>query len=519
MMLSYGYWQRRFGGDPSVVGRTLTVDGLPKKVVGVMPAGFRIVNADADLIFPLAFDVSRFTLGGFNYQGVARLRPGVTIAQANADLARLIPIWMQSWSDGPGTSPRSYESWNIAPALRPLKDDVIGGVTDVLWVVMATIGLVMLIACANVTNLLLVRGGGAPEGAVGACGARREPRADRREPPGRKRAARSARRRARARARLRRRARAAGDRAAESATPQRNRGRCANVGVRGRLSLLSSVLFGLIPAVKYTAPRIAAALGSLGRTTSVSRERHRVRSAMVVVQVAIALVLLVSAGLMIRTFQSIRTVDPGFTQPEHLQILRIFVSSVAPTAEQSDAHRERHSGQAGVDTGCDLGGVRERDADGGVRPEPGRRELRRHPRAGPDRPTVRQPARSPVQIRVARVLSHRRHQADCRAARSRGPKSTTSDPSAVVSENLARELWGTDRRTGEAAIRHLPEMPWHEVIGVVQDVRENGVYEPAPPTVYWPTMSASLNARPGQPNAIRGVTFIVRSDRPGTEGF
>jgi hypothetical protein len=92
-------------------------------------------------------------------------------------------------------------------------------------------------------------------------------------------------------------------------------------------------------------------------------------------------------------------------------------------------------------------------------------------------------------------------------------------PVVVVSENLARELWGTPTAALGKRIRHLPEMPWHEVIGVVQDVRENGLYEPAPPTVYWPTMSASMNARPGQPNAIRGVSFVVRSDRPLTAGF
>ena len=87
------------------------------------------------------------------------------------------------------------------------------------------------------------------------------------------------------------------------------------LGFTAVLSLLSSVGFGLIPALKYTGPRISAALASIGRTASVSRERHRVRSALVVVQVAIALVLLVSAGLMIRTFQSIRTVEPDSRNP------------------------------------------------------------------------------------------------------------------------------------------------------------------------------------------------------------
>ena len=81
----------------------------------------------------------------------------MTIAEANADIARMLPIWMDSWSNGPGTNPQIYETWKITPAIRPLKQEVIGNVGDVLWVVMATIGLVMLIACANVTNLLLVR--------------------------------------------------------------------------------------------------------------------------------------------------------------------------------------------------------------------------------------------------------------------------------------------------------------------------------------------------------------------------
>ena len=95
---------------------------------------------------------------GFKYQGVGRLKPGVTIAQANADLARIIPIWIRPvvrWAEH--ESSPSTRTWRITPDLRPLKEEVVGGVTDVLWVVMATIGLVMPIACANVANLLLVR--------------------------------------------------------------------------------------------------------------------------------------------------------------------------------------------------------------------------------------------------------------------------------------------------------------------------------------------------------------------------
>jgi hypothetical protein len=92
-------------------------------------------------------------------------------------------------------------------------------------------------------------------------------------------------------------------------------------------------------------------------------------------------------------------------------------------------------------------------------------------------------------------------------------------PVVMISENLARELWGTPAAAIGKRLRHLPDVPWHEVVGVVQDVRENGVYQPAPPTVYWPTVSAYVTNSALRPNAIRQVTFVVRSDRTGTEGF
>jgi hypothetical protein len=121
-MIGYGYWQRRFGGDPSILGgRAITMDSRPREVVGVMPPAVRIVTSEPDVIVPVGLDRSRAILPGFGFPAVGRLKQGLTLADASADIARLVPIWNRSWPAFPGVSPRIYESWRIAPALLPLK--------------------------------------------------------------------------------------------------------------------------------------------------------------------------------------------------------------------------------------------------------------------------------------------------------------------------------------------------------------------------------------------------------------
>jgi hypothetical protein len=135
----------------------IELDSQPREIVGVMPRGFRILNYDFDLLVPLAFDQHKQILAGFLYRGIARLKPGISIATADADVARLLNVWMDSWTNCPTCDPRFYLNWKIGPALRPMKDEVLGGIGGTLWVVMGTIGVVMLITCTNVANLLLVR--------------------------------------------------------------------------------------------------------------------------------------------------------------------------------------------------------------------------------------------------------------------------------------------------------------------------------------------------------------------------
>jgi predicted permease len=513
VMLSYGYWQRRFGGDRSAVGRNLMVDSRPREIVGVMPQGFRFVDTDFDVMVPLAFDHGKLILAGFGYNAIARLKPNVTIAEANADVSRMLPIWMDSWSNGPGSNPHIYETWRITPAIRPLKQEVIGNVSEVLWVVMGTIGMVMLITCANLANLLLVRvearqqelavraalGAGWAHivrgllveslllgllgGALGVGLAY------------------------------------AGVRFLVTMGPA-NLPRLSEISLDARtigftalLSLLSGLVFGLIPAVKYAGPQVALALRSAGRAVSTSRERYHARNVLVVGQVAMALVLLVCAGLMIRTFRELRRVEPGFTDAQYLQTLRIFIpdSLVAEPVRVTRIQNEILDKLQAIPGVKSAGFASEMPMEGFD--------------SDWDAIYTRDKAFSDDAIPPLRLFKHVSPgffgTAGTRIVAGRELTWTevySLRPVVMVSENLARELWGSPSAAIGKQLTEFPKMPWHEVIGVVKDVRENGVQAKAPEIVYWPTMMENLFG-PGPGQAMRTVTFVIRSERAGTQGF
>ena len=511
VLLNYGYWQRRLGGDRSVAGRKITVDGRSREIVGVMPQGFRFVNQDFDLIMPLSFDRSKLSLPGFGFPGIARLKPGVTIAQANADLARMLPIWMSSWPYR--GNPRIYETWRITPDLRPLKQEVVGNASEILWVVMGTIGMVMLIACANVANLMLVR-------------------AEARQHELAIRAALGAAWRRIVREMLMESvllglmggvagvALAYGALRLLMAIGPANLPRLTEISLDARalgftlaLSLVSGLLFGLIPALKYAGPRASLALRSAGRTASVSRERHRARNLLVVAQVAMALVLLVSAGLMIRTFQALRTVEPGFTQAEHLQTMRISipVQLIAEPQRVTRVQNDILDKLAAITGVASVAFASEMPMEG-IPPNW-------------DDILIEGQTYTSTEIPPLRLFKYVSpgffHTSGTRIVAGRDL--TWTDVyglrrNAMISENLARELWGTPSAALGKRFRTGLNALWWEVIGVIQDVRENGVDERAPAIVYWPSMLDNLYG-PGPLDAVRSVTFVVRSDRTGSEGF
>ncbi|HWY49537.1 MAG TPA: ABC transporter permease [Bryobacteraceae bacterium] len=514
VILTYSYWQRHFGASPeSAVGRTLIVDSKPHVIIGVMPQNFRFLNSRADLILPQKFDRNKIFLGNFSYQGIARLKPGVTIRQADTDVARMLPIWLKAWPAAPGFSRALFENARFAPLVQPLKQEVVGDIGATLWVLMGTIGLVLLIACANVANLLLVRAESrqqelAIRAALGA-GWRR----------------------------------IAGEMLLESLTLGILGGalglalayaalrmliahgpatlpRIGEIGIDPLVlgftfvvSLLAGLFFGLIPAIKYAGPQLALTLRGGGRTMSYGRERHRARNLLVVAQVGLALVLLIGSGLMIRTFQALRSVQPGFTHPEQVQLLHISI----PDAQVKEPERVMRMENEMIDKLAAIPGVTSVALASAA---PIERMNNQN-----DLLYAQDKTYSPGQIppvRAFRYISPGFLKTDGTPLIA-GRDFTWTDVYekrhvAMVSENLAREMWGSPAAAlGKQVRTGLQNDAWREIVGVVGDVYDNGVEQKAPSFAYWPCMLDHFELE--ALHATRYGVFAVRTNRAGMESF
>ena len=511
MVLSAGYWHSRFGSDPSVIGRRVTVNGKPREIVGVLPDSFKFLDRKPSLILPLRLDRSKTFLGQFSYTAVARLKPGVTVAQANAEVARLIPIGLGKFPPFPGFSTKMFEEAKLQADVRLLKADVIGDVGSALWVLMGTIAMVLLIACANVANLLLVRAEGrqqelAVRAALGAS-----------------------------------RGRIAYELLTESvvlglvggvaglglafaavrvliALSPGNVPRLDNISIDATVliftfvvSILAGLMFGVIPVFKYAGPHVASGLRGGGRTSSASRERHRARSTLVVVQVALALVLLISSGLMIRTFQALRHVNPGFTNPEQLLTMSLSI----PSAQVKEPEAVVRMHQAIMEKIAGIPGVASVGLTSII---PMTNSGWHDPIFASDK--TYGPGQLPA-IRAFKFLSPGllKTMGNTLVA---GREFTWEDayglrPVAMVSENLARELWKEPSAAIGKQIRESNASAWREVVGVVSDERDEGVDKKAPAIAFFPML---MNHFEGDEFQVRRtMSYVIRSPRAGSNGF
>ena len=512
VILTHGYWQRHFGGDPTVIGKRIVVNEEASEIIGVMPEGFRFLNfSHLDVILPYRIDRSSVIAGGYGIPSIARLKPGVTMEQASNDVRRLIEIAKDSWPLPTGMSRRQLELAGLGPKLAPLKQDVVGDAGKTLWILMATIGMVLLIACANVASLLLVRTEGRQQeltvrAALGASWPR-----------------------------------IAGELLTESAVLT-FAGALVGFGVAyGSLrlllaigvnhlprleeitidtsvllftvgvSILAGLLFGFIPVVRYARPHLAQALRVGGRFSSASRERLHTRNVLVVIQVALALALLIGAGLMIRTFQELTWVSTGFTRLDELQAIRVPIpgrvaSDLEAAVQREQEVRDRIAALPGVMAVAFASYIPLQGdliTQHALTPE-GLREG--------DRPKVRDyKLISPEYLATMGIRLIAGRNIDWTDVYKKRPV-------VMISENLAKLEWGgASQALGKRFRTGVAVDEWREVVGIVADVHDSGVRDPANTMIYYPALVRQLFGQPLW--AMRSVGFVIRSSRTGTDEF
>jgi len=511
VLLSHAYWQRAFKGSKDAIGQSVVVDGTPRQVIGVLPDRFRFLLYDPAVVLPFRFDRAKVFVGNFSYQAVARLKPGGTIEQANANVGRLIPGIIDHFPLPPGFSREMYLNLHLGPLVRPLAVDVVGDIGPMLWVLLGTVGIVLLVACANIANLFLVRAEGrqrelAVRTALGASLSQ-----------------------------------IAGELLSEAVTLGLAGGAAglalAYGGIRllvalkpaqlPRLdeialdpivllftlavSLVAGVLFGLIPVVKYANPRLASTLTEGGRGSTDGRERHHARDGLVVAQVALALVLLVGSGLMIRTFLSMRNVPPGFVNAGEVLTVRISIpDAIVADPEQAAGTHEQIARRIEAIPGVTSVGMSSAiTMDGSASNDP--LWVEDQPGTEGQMPPIRR--YKWVSENYFRTMGN---------PIVAGRDITWADvhartPVAIVSDQLAREYWGSPAAALGRRIRNSPKNMWREVIGVVGDERDNGITEPAPTIVYWPILMDDF--WDSKVFAQRYLAYAIRTPRVNTPGF
>ena len=522
-MLSYAYWQRQFAADPSVIGSTLRVDGTPREIIGVLPSDLVLPRGEASIYIPLQWDRTNLA-PVWGYQSIARLLPDATLEQAHDDVGRMLPMVPELFP-GAFFSLSTIERTQLGPNLRPLHQDFVGDVGNVLWVLLGTVGIVLLIACANVSNLFLVR----TEGRLQEVAVRTAMGAG----PGQ----------------------IARQLLLESlvlgvlgglaglglalggvrlliwmgpaSLPRLNEISldptvlAFTVGV----SLLSGLFFGLFAVFRISGLDLVASLKGGGRGGSAGKERHRARNTLAVAQVALALVLLAGSGLMIRSFQALRNVDPGFANPEEVLTFRVAI----PTAEieeeagvalaYEDIWRRLQEipgvTSVGASSSVTMGGGGGFSSPLLVEDFPITRGLSGHAlaQALPSR-RFKWVTEGYFETMQNRVLAGRA--IEWSDIRERAPV-------AMVTANLAEEYWGSpEAALGKRIDRTGPTPTWREIVGVVGNVHDIGVSQAAPPVVFWPL--AMMNffdgtreryvPSPDQVYAYRSMAFAIRTSRP-----
>ena len=509
ILLSHGLWSQRFGAATDILGRRVEIDGTPRTVIGVMAPDFTFPDPEIQAWLPLAFDTAQLQPGNFNYDGVARLVPGATPEQAAEAMASHIFRMPELYPES-RISKGMLEQARFAGIVHPLHQDVVGTVGNVLWPLLASVGLILLIACANVANLFLVRAEGRQQELAvrGALGARRS------------------------------------DLAlgffSESlllalgaaglglglawgglelliAYGPQELPRLTELGIEQRtllftlaLAVSSGLLFGLLPALRR-APDPGTALKEGGRSSTGGGLERRARAALVVGQIALALVLLAGSGLMVRSFQELGRVDPGF-DTEGLLTFRIAL----PDANYPDQPSRLAFHQQALET---LGAMPGVEASAAVSHFPLAVGNSNSAHTFEDFPVA--PDTVPPILDVRYTSEEYFTTAGIPLIEGRTFESTDLDAGqrvVVISEDLARRLWPNESAVGKRIYRGVPEdqeIPWSTIVGVVGSVHHEGLDRPTTEAVFYPLVEPADPTNPNdQPYTPRSLVFALRSDLP-----
>ncbi len=505
VLLTHRFWMDRFGGSPDAIGRSLMLGGVANEVVGVLPEGFDFLSRELIAWRPFPIDPASGEFGGFNQPGLARLRPGVTPEQARADLAGLFPVVSERFSL---FSPEMIRNAALTVEVRPYLDVVVGNVRTALWILMATVSFVLLIACANVANLLLVRA----EGRQREVALRTAMGADRRHLYGQFLTESFI--LAGAGGLLGLGLAAQGLELLRSLGPQ-NLPRLHQIGLSGEVLLFTAlvtiaatVVFGVIPVLRHQDSETAGALRDGSRGSTVSKGGQRARTLLVVSQVAFALMLLVGSGLMIRSFGRLHDVELGF-DPAGVLTFRVALPSTSyPDMEATTAFHLDFVDRLGAIPGVEVAGASSFIPLSGFTAVDPLMLEERPPEPGQVPPVAASRAATRgyfdalgIPLRHGRMLE--RADAEQR------------QPVVVVSEQVVETFFEGRDPLGRGVAQGIPEQPdtWSQVVGVVGDVPYVSLTDAPMGTVYFPV---------GRADGVRGtwlsssMDYVVRTPLPPT---
>jgi predicted permease len=495
VILSYGFWQRRFGGDPNVLGKPLTLNGASYTVVGVMPRGFKLPQGEHELWAPLQLnpaDVNGASRGIHWIFGLARLKPGITPEQAQKEADSVAHRLGQE-------HPQTDAGQGLL--LVPLIDDLVGNIRPVLWILLGAVGLVLLIACANVANLLLARASVrqreiAVRTALGASRTRTVCQlltesfllaglggtvglviAFRSVP------------------------------LLVSLAPAASIPRAGDIAVDGKvliftliMTLVTGLVFGVVPTLQASKCDLNETLKQSGRSSGSNLRHRRVRSALVVCEVAVAVMLLVGAGLLLRSFVRLRNVNPGFNA-RHILSLQLSVPRSKSSGEQLTDFRRQVVERVAALPGVESAAVTRDVPLSGVDPSLFFSIEGRPPAAPGKEPVARWRMTTPGYFRTMGIsLLAGRDFTD--------QDSPTSGGVAIVSQAMARQYWPNDDPIGKVIRPGYPGVSkLCTIVGVVGDVRQWLAID-EPPTAYYPysQIPASLG-----PIIFGRITLVVRA--------